>query len=183
MPPASPAPVMDMGQMMREMERMTGGPVKKPLMSRLLDVRVLSEPERADLRRDADLRVQQGLDLLDRGTRELTAARLRGDAAAIARALSVLSEGSESWQTGSAVQRALALPPTAASDTALRWFRAQMNLEVPSVVSGWPWGLSPIHLAIMATLVLTAGGGLLLYLYKVRRSLALLARLTRGPQS
>ncbi len=168
--------------MMREMERMMGEPVKKPLMSRLLDAERLSEGERAALGKDAEQRVQQGLELLERGTRELSAARRANDGAAIAQAVSALKEGSELWETGAAVQRALSLPPATASATALRWFRSQMNVEVPEAVTAWPWGLSPVHLAIMGILALTAGGGMVLYLYKVRRSLALLVRLTRGPQ-
>lgn len=171
-----------MGQMMRGMEGMMSGPVPRPLMSTLLDAERLGEAERVALGKAADQRVHRGLELLDRATRELATARRARDDAAISRAIKLLEEGAELWETGTAVQRALSSPPATARATGLRWFRSRMNLEMPDDVSAWPWGWSPVHLGIMAILAVTAGGGMVLYLYKIRRSLALLARLTRGPQ-
>ena len=171
-----------MGQMMREMERMMGGPVRKPLMSRLLDVQKLSEADRIALRTDAAQQIHQGLEALERGTRALAAARRASDEVAIARAIDEMKDGAARWEAGTAVQQALSLPRSSAGATATRWFRSELNLEVPAAVRAWPWGLSPVHLAVMTILGLTAAGGLLLYLYKIRRSLALLARLTRDPQ-
>lgn len=168
--------------MMREMERMMGGPAKKPLMPRLLDAERISEAERVALRRDADQRVEQGLELLERGTRELTTARRARDAPATTRAIETLREGTELWETGTAVQRALSSPPSAATATAQRWFSSEMNIEIPAAVRTWPWGLTPVHLGVMIILAVTAGGGLILYFYKIQRSLKLLARVTRGPQ-
>jgi hypothetical protein len=173
----------EMSRMMAEMGRMMGGPPRKPLMPRLLDIERLGEAERNALRVDADARAQRGLEQLERGSRALAAARGARDDAAMSRAVATLREGLELWETGTAVQRALALPAPAARATALRWFTSQMNLDLQQAVARGPGGFSPTHLALVAVLVLAVTGGVLLYAYRVRRSLALLARLTRGGPS
>ena len=177
-PPAAPgAPQgMDMPAMMREMGRMMGGVPKKPLVARLLDAERMTEVERNALRGDAERRIQEGLALLERGTRQLADARRTGDDAALARAVQRLEEGAAHWETGRAVLQALSSP--APRGAGVRWFKSQMNLELPSTpltIGGLSWR----HATVMASLAFIVVAGAALYGYKVRRSLALLARLTR----
>ena len=178
-PPAAPgAPQgMDMPGMMREMGRMMGGVPKKPLMARVLDADQMTEAERNALRGDAERRIQEGLALLERGTRQLADARRIGDDAALARAVQTLEEGAAHWETGRAVLQALS--SSAPRGAGVRWFKSQMNLDRPSTpftIGGLSWR----HATVMASLALIVVAGAALYGYKVRRSLALLARLTRA---
>lgn len=170
-----------MERMMKEMERMMGGPPKKPLVGRLLDVERFSEAERNSLKGDAGRQMDEGLGLVREAGRALEQARAQGDRVAIERALEKLREGATLWQTGYAVDRALVGPAPEARAGAVRWFKAQMNVDArPPIPTGLPWGLSWMHLAVMTALAVFAAGAITLYLYRVRRALGLLARLTRG---
>lgn len=167
-------------EMMKEMERMMGVPAKKPPVGRLLDVERLSEAERNSLKGDAARQSDEGLRLLREAGGELEAARRKGDQRAIERAVGKLREGATLWETGHAVEQALGHPAPAARAAGLRWFKAQMNLDAqPSAVTGLPWGISWMHLVVMAALAVFVVGAISLYLYRVRRALGLLARLTR----
>ena len=167
-------------EMMKEMEGMMRVPPRKPPVGRLLDVERLSEAERNSLKGDAARQSDEGLKLLREAGRELEAARRKGDQRAIERAVGKLREGATLWEMGRAVQQALDHPPPAARAAGLRWFKAQMNLDAqPPVVTGLPWGMSWMHLVVMTALAVFAVGAISLYLYRVRRALVLLARLTR----
>jgi hypothetical protein len=170
--------MMDMPSMMREMERMMGTVPKKPLVGRLLDADGMSETDRNALRGDAERRVQAGLVLIERGTRELAEARRRGDETALTRAVQTLEEGAAQWHTGRAVLEALS--STSPRAAGMRWFKSQMNLEIPSATPQSIGGLSRRHATVMAGLAFLLAAGVALYVYKIRRSLALLARLTRA---
>lgn len=170
----------DMQRMMREMEGMMGGLPRRPLISRLLDTERLSEAERNSLRGDAERRVRAGRARLEEGTRDLAAARGRGDEPALDRALRTIAEGVTLWETGRAVEDALSSPGTNPKDSALSWFKAQMNLGAPPPrPTALPWGLSWFHAAVMVTLAIFAVGGVAAYLYKVRRAISLLGQVTR----
>jgi hypothetical protein len=167
-------------EMMKEMERMMGAPPRKPFMGRLLDIERLSEAERNLLRADAARQRVEGLRLMHEAGGELEGARQDGDQRAIEGAVEKLREGATLWETGYSVEEALANPAPAAREAGLRWFKVQMNLGAqPPVPTGLPWGLSWMHIVVMATLVVFTAGAISLYLYRVRRALGLLARLTR----
>lgn len=172
-PPAMPSPAAEMG-----------GRRPGPLMPALMDADRLSESEREALREAAERQVEHGLGLLEHASRELSDARRRGDQAALERAAEKLREGLALWETGTAARRALSLPPAQGREAAVRWFKGQMNLEAApdSAQPRAPWGFSWMHLGAMATLIALVLGGVALYVYKVRRALATLDRLTRdGP--
>jgi hypothetical protein len=162
--------------MMKEMERMMGAPPKQPLVARLLDVERLSEAERNSLRADAERESAEGLRLLREAGAELEAARHTEDPRAIERAVGKVREGATLWETAYAVQKALTDPSPVAREAGLRWFKAQMNLDAQRAM---PTGLSWMHIVVMAALVVFTAGAISLYLYRVRRALGLLARLTR----
>jgi len=165
------------------MAGMMGMPARTPIVTRLLDTERLSPAERRQLEADAVRQMEQGMRLLQDGTRALETARRRADPAAIERALAVLREGATSWETGRAVQRAFAAGPAGARAAAVRWFKAEMNIDAqPPLPTGLPWGLTWVQLAVMTALGTVSLGGLALYLYRVRRAVALLARLTRPGQ-
>lgn len=151
-----------------------------PLMPLLMDADRLSETERAALREAAEQHVTRGLTLIEEGSRELSRARGLGDETGLERAAQRLGEGLALWETGVAARRALSLPPADARYAALRWFKGQMNLggTPGSPRAGAPWGISWAHLGAMAFLTALVLAGVVLYLYKVRRALATLDRLT-----
>jgi hypothetical protein len=167
-------------EMMKEMERMMSAPPKKPLVGRLLDIERLSEAERNSLSADATRESAEGLRLLREAGAELEAARRKRDHGAIERAVGKLREAATLWETGYAVEKALANPAPVPREVGLRWFKAQMNLEAqPPVPTGLPWGISWMHLVVMAALTVFTAGAISLYVYRVRRALGFLARLTR----
>jgi len=149
-------------------------------MPLLMDADRLSETERAALREAAEQHVTRGLTLIEEGSRELSRARGLGDETGLERAAQRLGEGLALWETGVAARRALSLPPADARYAALRWFKGQMNLggTPGSPRAGAPWGISWAHLGAMAFLTALVLAGVVLYLYKVRRALATLDRLT-----
>jgi hypothetical protein len=159
---------------------MTGSVPKKARIPRLLDVERLSAAERQALRGDAERQVETGLQAVEQGLIDFAAARRTRDEVALARAIGTLQDGARYWEIGMAVLHALSSPDTSPREAALTWFKTQMNLEptLPSP-SALPWGLSWTHLGGMVILGLFAAGALVIYLYKVRRSLRLLDRLTR----
>lgn len=111
-PTTAPAGEMSMERMMKEMERMMGGPPKKPLVGRLLDVERLSEAERNSLKGDAGRQMDEGMGLARQASRELEEARQRGDRGAIERALEKLREGATLWGPAMlSIGRSPARPP------------------------------------------------------------------------
>lgn len=161
---------------MREMQRMMGALPKRPPLSRLLDPGQLTETERNSMRGEAERRVQEGLLRLDRAAHDLARTGRASDDPAVARAVEELKNGLAEWQGGIAVLQALASPEPRAA--ALQWFKAQMNLDVPTP-PGDVWGVSWRHAGLMAILALVGVSAVGLYAYKIGRSLRLLARLSR----
>ena len=179
-PSLAPAPDTGTKEMVETMERMMGVASKKPIMSRLLDVERLSDVDRNTLSAESARQMDDGMGLLLQAGRELEQAQTKGDPAAVERALARQREGAASWETGRAAQQALTGSAPAARAAAMRWFKAQMNLDVPPPLpTGLPWGLSWTHVLAMAALALFAAGALVLYVYRMHHALGLLARLTR----
>lgn len=156
------------------------GPRPGPLMPALMDLGRLSESDRAALGEAAESQVVRGLDLMEEGSREFSQARRDADGAALERAAEKMRGGLALWEMGVAARRALTLPPADARAAAATWFKRQMNLEgaPESARPRTPWGFSWAHLGAMAVLAALVLGGIALYLYRVRRALAALDRLT-----
>lgn len=182
--PAPPAAGMDMGAMMRvmqqEMERMHGGAPLRPLVSRLLDGDRLTDAQRRELRADAERRRDEGLRRIDAANRDRATA-IRGgvnDDAAIDRAMTGLKEGSVLWETGTVVLRAL--DSKSPREAGVQWFRGQMRtlprIDSDQVTGGLSWR----HATLMASLAAVVVAGLILYTYRIRRSIALLRRVGGG---
>lgn len=146
----------------------------RPLVSRLLDADRLTDAQRAQLRADAEQRRAEGLKRVDEAARALAKARQASDDAAIDRAVTGLKEGAVLWETGTTVRRAL--DSNAPRDAAVRWFAEQLR-TLPRIEPERPtsW-LSWRHATLMVGLALVVVAGLILYAYKVRRSIQLLRR-------
>ena len=168
-----------MGAMPQEMDRMHAGEPQPPLVSRLLDGDRLTEAQRRALRTDAEMRRDEGLRQIERATQDLAQARQAGDDAVVARAVTGLKEGAVRWETGTTVLRAL--ESKTPREAGVQWFRAQMRTrprvetETAAATFSWP------HVGAMIGLAATVAVGLLLYAYKVRRSIDLLRRLGHDP--
>ena len=171
-----PALPMDMGRMMREMERMMPGSPLAPLVSRALGTAHLSPSERDRLRADAERQLARGQALVQRSARELDAALAAGNRPRADRAIAGVREGASDVETARGVLDALALPPEQTEARALAWFKREMNVVDNARAVAAPWSRQWILVAIFGAVSLAGVG---LYLYKVARSVRWLARLTR----
>ena len=167
-----------MRTMQKEMEGMHGGEAPRPLVSRLIDADRLSDAQRRELHADAVRRRDEGLRRLDLATRELGKARQQSDDVAVARAVAAVKEATIMWETGTTVLNAL--DSKAPREAGVQWFREQMRtlprIEPDQLTAGLSWR----HAVLMASLAAVVVAGLVLYAYKVRRSVELLRRAGGG---
>ena len=172
----SPAPGMPAGMM-----GPTGAPPPSPLYRSLMELPELTPERRAEFERAASERMLAGSALMSTALEQLTAAAQRGDLAAMQEATGQMREGQAQFESGLATRRALAAG-RAPRDTALDWFRREMNLT-PLPLDDAPhglFGLSWFHyftMFIVSAFAVTMVG---MYFHRMRRAEALVGRLAAG---
>jgi ferredoxin-NADP reductase len=173
------------GGMTGGMEGMCGGQGQTPpkeLFPSLMDLPELTPERREAIRAQADERMRSGAALLSEGADRLSRAVERDDYAAMQAAADQMREGLSRFDSGVAAERALD-EGKAPRDVALQWFKREMNLSSappPESATGGPFGLSWLHLAVMAALVGFAAVMVWMYFFKMRRAAMLLQNLTGG---
>lgn len=163
----------------KEMGEMMGGPPPRALYPSLMDLPELTPDRRREFERLAGERMIAGSALMSAAFQRLAAATERGDAGAMHEADAQVREGLALFESGLALQRAIA-EGRAPRDVALDWFRREMNL-VPLPNSPPPhgvFGLSWFHYVTMFILSAFALTMIGMYFHKMRRAEALIARLT-----
>lgn len=178
-PPVAPSTTQsggEMGQMMR----------LPPLPPQALYPSLMTLPEltpeaRAQLEGLADERMKAGTALMLGGVERLNAAAASGDYTAMQEAAANIREGLAQFESGVGTRRALA-ERRAPRDTALDWFRGEMNLPPLDVVapSRGLLGLTWFHTISMLILVAFAVTMVSFYFQKMRRAEALLTALAKG---
>ena len=147
----------------------------------LMAVPELTPERRRQLERQSGDRMVSGSAMMSAAFERMTAAARGGDAAAMQEASGQVREGFAQFESGLALRRALA-EGRAPRDVALEWFRREMNL-VPLANSPPPhglFGLAWFHYAVMFILTVFALAMVGMYLRKMRRAEALVARLGGG---
>lgn len=179
---ATNAPGMSgMEGMMQEMMRGMGAPPPKELYPALMSLPDLPPEKRTLVQQQAAERMSAGVGSMSRGFDTLHQAALTNNFAAMEDALAIVRKGLAQFDSGLAAQRALA-DGKAPRDVALRWFKHEMNLLPPvEEQHGFRlWGMTPFHIAIMASLILFAAAMIGMYFFKMRRAASLLQSLTGG---
>jgi len=163
-----------MGGMMEKM----GAPKPKEMYPRLMDLPDLPMEERAKIEAEAHQRMLDGTELLTTGFDQLTASAPGSDFAGMQTATATIREGLARFESGLAAHRAIA-EGKAPRNVAMQWFRKEMNLLPPATASqGLQWfGMSGFHTAVMALLVMFAGGMIWMYFFKMRRASELMQKL------
>ena len=163
-----------MGGMMEKM----GAPKPKEMYPRLMGLPDLPMEERAEIEAEAHQRMLDGTELLTTGFDQLTASAPGSDFAGMQTATATIREGLARFESGLAAHRAIA-EGKAPRNVAMQWFRKEMNLLPPATASqGLQWfGMSGFHTAVMALLVMFAGGMIWMYFFKMRRASELMQKL------
>lgn len=179
-PGPSPAPgpmAPGDGGMERMMEGM-GAPPPKELYPSLMEAPELSPERREEVARLAAERMAAGRERMAGALGRLSDASARGDATAMQQASADLREALSEFESGLAAQRALA-EGAAPREVALEWFKRETNLLPPQSAAAphGLFGLSWFHYVVMGILAAFAVAVVGIYLHKMRRAEALVARL------
>ena len=160
-----------MGKMMEQM----GAPKPKETWPRLMELPDLPPEKRAEIQTEAHERMIEGVRLMSDGLERLTAAAARQQFAAMQEATATVREGLERFDSGLSAHRAIA-EGQAPRNTALHWFRKQMDLLPPPPPSQtWHvFGMSPFHTLVMVLLTVFAVAVIWMYYFKMKRAAALL---------
>jgi ferredoxin-NADP reductase len=164
------------------MEGMAGMGVVAPkeLYPSLMELPELTSEKRAEVQQQAHERMTSGTARMSQGLERLASAATRDDFAAMQEATAQVREGLALFESSLAAHRAIA-EGKAPRDTALQWFKREMNLSPPPtspVASGGLWGLSWFHFFVMVILIAFAAAMIWMYFHKMQRATSLLQSLT-----
>jgi glycine betaine catabolism B len=162
-----------MGGMMVKM----GAPQPRDLYPTLMGLPDLPPEKRADVKRQAQGRMQSGTALMSQGLGQLSTAASTENFPAMQEGVQMLKEGLSQFDSGLAAHRALA-EGKAPRNVALQWFKREMNLLPPSAgIAEERLGGPAFHLAVIAILGAFAAMMIWMYFHKMRRASALLKNL------
>ena len=182
-PQSPPATSTGAGAMsgMADMMQGMGTTPPKELYPRLIGLPALSPEQLAELQRDAHARMESGTRAVSDALQVLQEAAARNDYAAMQDAVGRMREGLARFDSGLAAHRAAAAGASP-QQIALEWFKRELSLPMhaPPMTHGW-LGWSLWHWAVMVLLSAFAVVMVLMYVVKMRRATALLARLTEPP--
>lgn len=146
----------------------------------LMNLPELTPERREQFLAQAHAQMQEGTALLSKGLDLLAQAAETGNTVTMRAAVAQLREGVSRLDSGVAARLALA-EDKAPRDSALQWFKREMNLHSrPAGLEdpGGPFGLSWFHFFVMVVLVGFTAAMLWMYYHKMRRAAQLLQSLT-----
>ena len=154
------------------------GPATRELYPTLMTVPELTPEVRAAIAQDADQRANRGMRRLNEAIVTLNSVSGNDAGAVTAGALDTLREGIADVETAAAARKALAAGAQP-REIAVSWFRQTMNIAPlhASFEDRQVFGVSWLHLAIMAAGAAVTLGLIALYVQRVRGAVALVGRL------
>lgn len=161
-----------MGDMMQSMH----SPPQKDFYPSLLRIDEATEADRARLLSKAARRAESSAVEMRESMAALADALARDDADGMRRSSLELEAAIARFRTGITTQLAMT-DTTGARAIALDWFRTEMNLPQTETVDLLYFGLTPMHLVIMAMLLTLTGFTSVSYIGRMRRASALLVSL------
>ncbi len=158
------------------------GPATRELYPTLMTVPELTPEVRAAIAQDADQRANRGMRRLNEAIVTLNSVSGTDAGVVTAGALDTLREGIADVETAAAARKALAAGAQP-REIAVSWFRQTMNIAPShaSLEGRQVFGVSWLHLAIMAAGAAVTFGLIALYVQRVRGAVALVGRLEVAP--
>lgn len=167
-----------------DMRRLMGPYTPREFYPSLMHLPDLSREKRAEIKRLAHQRMEDGLQILNTSRAALTAATENNDLSGRARAAADMRAGVARYESGLAALRALE-GGEGPQEIALSWFRREMSLDPstrtgPAAMVSW---MTPFHMTLCVLLILFASAMVWMYVLRMRRAAALLHQLTQPPTS
>ncbi len=175
--PAPRAPLLDMKDAM-------GPYTPRELYPSLMQLPDLSPEKRAEIKRLARQRMEDGLQILTTSRAALTAATENNDLSRMGQAAADMRAGVARYESGLAALRALE-DDKGPREIALSWFRREMSLDssTPTEPAAIVLGMTPFHVTLCVLLVLFGSAMVWVYFLRMRRAATLLQQLSQPPTS
>lgn len=157
------------------------GPPPRDLYPRSFSLAPGDRDEIERLQRDGSGRMDDSIREMSRAIAALKSALDESDDENVIAQTRALEAATARFRSGAAARLASSSPELAQA-TAQDWFRREMNFPVAGAADRLYWGLSPLHLIVMAVLLLFSTQAFLSYIGRVRRTSALLNTL-RAPKA
>ena len=156
----------------------------KPFYPALMDMPALTPEARRFIEAEAARRLGVGSEAITTGQAPLHIALSANDPAAMQQSIAGVREGVFLAESGAAALQAVA-EGQQPRQLALAWFKGQMSTPsgTGTDMNDGPWGLSWMHLIIMAFLVAALLGAIFIHYARLRRIDGLVQRLTPGAAS
>ncbi len=160
-----------------------GGGGAKPFYPALMDIPTLTPEARQFIEAEADRRLGTGTEQITTGQAELHHALSMSDGAAVQVGAAGVRRGLLLVESGAAAEQAMGegQPPT---KIALTWFKSQASVTGAGTLAtggmsmdDGPWGLSWLHVTLMAFLVAFLAAALAIHFARTRRVAGLVERL------
>ncbi len=155
----------------------------RELYPSLMQLPDLSPEKRAEIKRLARQRMEDGLQSVAKSRAAITASAANNDLSGMEQAAVDMRAAAARYQSGLAALRALE-DGEGPRLIALSWFKREMSLdstEKKRAATGL--GMSPFHMTLCAFLVLFASAMVWMYSLRMRRAAALLHQLSQPPTS
>ena len=157
------------------------GPPPRDLYPRSFSLDPGDRDEVDRLRSDGSRRMDDSIREMSRAIAALNNALEDSDDEDVIAQTRALEAATARFRSGAAASLASSSPELAQA-IAQDWFRREMNLPVAAAADRMYWGLSPLHLIVMAVLLLFSTQAFLSYIGRARRTSALLDTL-REPKA
>ena len=154
----------------------------RELYPSLIQLPGLSPEKRAEIKRLARQRMEDGLQILTESRAALAAATEENDVSRMERAAADMRAGVVQYESGLAAFRALE-DGEGPREIALSWFRTEMNLDASTEPEAVTFGMTPFHVTLCTILILFSSAMVWMYLLRMRRAAALLRHLSQSPAS
>ncbi len=175
---------MSQQDMKADMLRRMGPYTPREFYPSLMQLPDLSPEKRAEIKRLASLRMEDGLQILTKSRAALTAATESNDLSGMEQAAADMRAAVARYESGLAALRALE-DGEGPREIALSWFRREMDLDSSTTTGSAAIGLgmTPFHMTLCVFLVLFASAMVWMYFLRMRRAAALLHQLSQPPTS
>ena len=169
-----------MGEMMR---RRMGPFTPREFYPSLMRLPELSPEKRAEIKRFARQRMEDGMGILTNGRETLRVATEKNDLDGMERAAADMRAGIDRYGSGLAAFGAIEYGE-GPREIALSWFRREMDLDSSGAAEPGPiMGMTIFHASLCLLLILFASAMAWMYLLRMRRAAALLRQLSKPPTS
>ena len=149
---------------------------------KMMNLKELTEGKKKEIVEAANLRIEEGRRLINKGVKELGASEQSLDYPKQENALEEIRQGVSQFDSGLAANKAIE-QGKAPQNIALKWFKKEMNLLPLSFdaknENSSMFGMSFFHTSIMTILILFMATMIWMYFFKMKRAALLLEELSK----